>query len=91
MNSSVRSFAFWMVLVVAVVLIWNFSTQFQTGDSSVPFSEFVQMVEAGQVESVTLTGNEVTGSTTSGESFRTFAPPQYEGLVKKSKLRGRRG
>ncbi len=83
MNSSVRSFAFWMVLVVVVVVIWNFSTQFQTGDSSVPFSEFVQMVEAGQVESVTLTGNEVTGSTTSGESFRTFAPPQYEGLVNK--------
>ncbi|HIM14743.1 MAG TPA: ATP-dependent metallopeptidase FtsH/Yme1/Tma family protein [Acidobacteria bacterium] len=83
MNTSVRSFAFWMVLVVAVVLIWNFSTQFQTGDNAVSFSEFVRMVDAGQVENVTLTGNEVTGSTTSGESFRTFAPPQYEGLVNK--------
>ena len=83
LNTSVRSFAFWMVLVVAVVLIWNFSTQFQTGDNAVSFSEFVRMVDAGQVENVTLTGNEVTGSTTSGESFRTFAPPQYEGLVNK--------
>ena len=83
MNTSVRSFAFWMVLVVAVVLIWNFSTQFQTGDNAVSFSEFVRMVDAGQVEDVTLAGNEVTGSTTSGEQFRTFAPPQYEGLVNK--------
>ena len=83
MNTSVRSFAFWAALVVAVVLIWNFSTQFQTGDNAVSFSEFVRMVDAGQVENVTLTGNEVTGSTTSGESFRTFAPPQYEGLVNK--------
>ena len=41
------------------------------------------MVDSGQVESVTLAGNEVTGSTTSGESFRSFAPPQYEGLVNK--------
>ena len=41
------------------------------------------MVDAGQVENVTLAGNEVTGSTTSGGSFRTFAPPQYEGLVNK--------
>ena len=72
-----------MALVVAVVLIWNFSTQFQTGDNAVSFSEFIRMVDAGQVENVTLAGNEVTGSTTSGGSFRTFAPPQYEGLVNK--------
>ena len=70
-----------MVLVIAVVLIWNLSTQFQAGDSSISFSEFIRMVDASQVESVTLTGNEVTGLTISGESFRTFAPPQYEGLV----------
>ena len=81
MNPSVRSFAFWMVLVVVVVLIWNFSTDFQTRDETVSFSEFIRMVDSGQVESVTLAGNEVTGSTTSGESFRSFAPPQYEGLV----------
>jgi cell division protease FtsH len=72
-----------MVLVVVVVLIWNFSTDFQTRDESVSFSEFIRMVDSGQVESVTLAGNEVTGSTTSGESFRSFAPPQYEGLVNK--------
>ena len=70
-----------MVLVVVVVLIWNFSTDFQSRDESVSFSEFIRMVDSGQVESVTLTGNEVTGSRTSGESFRSFAPPQYEGLV----------
>ena len=81
MNPSVRSFAFWMVLVVVVVLIWNFSTDFQTRDESVSFSEFIRMVDSGQVESVTLAGNEVSGSTTSGESFRSYAPPQYEGLV----------
>ena len=81
MNPSVRSFAFWMVLVVVVVLIWNLSTDFQARDESVSFSEFIRMVDSGQVESVTLTGNEVSGSTTSGESFRSFAPPQYEGLV----------
>ena len=83
MNSTLRSFVFWMVLVVVVVLIWNFSTRFQTGDTSLPFSEFIRQVDSGQVDSVTLTGNEVTGTTSSGETFRTFAPPQYEGLVNK--------
>ena len=83
MKPSLKNLLFWMALVVVGVLIWNFSTQFQTGDNAVSFSEFVRMVDAGQVEDVTLAGNEVTGSTTSGEQFRTFAPPQYEGLVNK--------
>ena len=83
MNSTLRSFVFWMVLVVVVVLIWNFSTRFQTGDNAMPFSDFIRNVDSGQVDSVTLTGNEVTGTTAQGETFRTFAPPQYEGLVNK--------
>ena len=83
MNSTLRSLVFWMVLIVVVVLIWNFSAQFQTRDNSVTFSEFIRWVDAGQVETVTLTGNEITGNTTSAESFRTYAPPQYEGLVNK--------
>ena len=81
MNPSVRSFAFWALVIVVVALIWNFSTTYQAGDDAMSFSEFMRQVETGQVENVTLTGNEVTGTTTSGESFRTFAPPQFEGLV----------
>ena len=83
MSSTLRSLVFWMVLIVVVVLIWNFSTQFQTRDNSVTFSEFIRWVEAGQVEMVTLTGNEITGNTTAGENFRTYGPSQYEGLVNK--------
>ena len=83
MNSTLRSLVFWSVLVVVVVLIWNFSTQFQAGDNSVTFSEFIRMVDAGQVETVTLTGSEIAGRTSSGDGFRTYAPPQYDGLVNK--------
>ena len=83
MSSTLRSLIFWMVLVVVVVLIWNFSAQFQAGDNSVSFSEFVRWVDSGQVETVTLTGNEITGNLTAGDRFRTYAPPQYEGLVNK--------
>ena len=83
MNSNLRNLVFWSVLVVVVVLVWNFSTQFQAGDNSVTFSEFIRMVDAGQVDTVTLAGSEITGSTTTGDGFRTYAPPQYDGLVNK--------
>ena len=81
MNANVKSLLFWMMLVVMGVLIWNLSNSFQTRDSAVTFSDFVRWVDSGQVESVTITGNEITGASTSGERFRTYAPPQYEGLA----------
>ncbi|MBM42977.1 MAG: cell division protein FtsH [Acidobacteria bacterium] len=81
MNSTTRSLLFWMVLVVVVFLIWNLSSQFRPGDTPVSFSEFVRWVNTGQVDRVELTGNEIIGTSSSGEQFRTYAPPQYEGLA----------
>ena len=83
MNVNLRSLAFWMAVVVIAVLVWNVSAQFQAGDNSVAFSEFLRLVDNGEVESVTLTGSEITGSTSSGDSIRTYTPPQYKGLVNK--------
>jgi cell division protease FtsH len=72
-----------MVLVIVGVLIWNFSTTFQTRDNPVPFSKFIEDLDKNNVVQVTLTGNEVVGTTKSGIKFRTYAPPQYEGLGNK--------
>jgi cell division protease FtsH len=80
-NSTLRSLVFWMVLVVVVVLIWNVSTQFQVPDDSMTFSDFLRQVDAGEVQSVELSGNDITGSVAGGNRFRTYAPPQYEGLA----------
>ena len=81
MNSTTRSLLFWMVLVVVVLLIWSFSSQIRAGDTSISFSEFIRWVETGQVEQVELTGNEILGTASDGGLFRTYAPPQYEGLA----------
>jgi cell division protease FtsH len=70
-----------MVLVVVGVLVWNFSTKFQTSQKPLSFSEFMSSVDAGQVARVTITGNEITGVNKANENFRTYAPPQYEGLA----------
>jgi cell division protease FtsH len=83
LNSTLKSLLFWVVLVVVGVLIWNFSTKFQQHDRPVSFSEFMSWVDAGSVGRVTITGQEVTGFTKSNESFHTYAPSQYDGLVNK--------
>ena len=81
MNSTLKSLLFWMVLVVVGVLVWNFSTRFQTRDQAISFSKFMTQVETGQVSSVTITGNEISGTLKTNDTFRTHAPTQYEGLA----------
>ncbi|HZP47632.1 MAG TPA: ATP-dependent zinc metalloprotease FtsH [Vicinamibacterales bacterium] len=83
MNSTLKSLLFWVVLVVIGVLIWNFSTRFQHPERTVKFSEFMSWADSGSVASVTITGQDVTGFTKSGDHFRTYAPAQYDGLVNK--------
>jgi cell division protease FtsH len=83
LNSTLKSLLFWMVLVVVGVLIWNFSTTFQTRDKAIAFSEFVKLLDEGQVQKVTITGNDILGTAKSGDKFRTYAPAQYEGLGNK--------
>jgi cell division protease FtsH len=77
-----------MALVVLSVLIWNFSTKFQQHERKVTFSEFMSWADSGSVSRVTITGQDIAGVTKVNESFRTYAPAQYEGLVNKLLDRG---
>ena len=81
MNTTAKSVVFWVAMIVLVALVWNFSSRFQRNESMFSFSEFVSMVDSGQVARVKITGNELTGLTQAKEPFRTYIPFQYEGLV----------
>ena len=83
MNSTTKSLAFWMVLVLAGALVWNLSTRLQVSHRSETFSEFMARVDSGQVGEATITGNEITYRSQADENFKTYAPPQYEGLANK--------
>jgi cell division protease FtsH len=73
---------------VVVGLVWNLSDRLQQGAKPLSFSEFMMAVDAAQVASVTITGNEISGSLKSNETFRTYAPIQYDGLANKLIERG---
>ena len=70
-----------MAMAVIAVMVWNFSTKFQQAAKSLTFTEFMMSVDTGQIASVTITGNEISGTTKANDTFRTVAPPQYEGLA----------
>ena len=90
MNSTLKSVLFWVGLVVAAVLIWNFATRYETRDHQLTFSEFMSAVDSGTVQRVVITGQEITGTTkdSPNQTFRTYAPTQYDGLANKLIDRG---
>ncbi len=81
MNSTLKSLLFWVALVVIAVVVYNVSTKLQNTDHQINFSEFMSAVKAGGVESVIITGQEITGTNKEHETFHTYAPAQYEGLA----------
>jgi cell division protease FtsH len=88
LNSTLKSLVFWMALVVIGVLVWNFSSSLRPGAESKTFSEFMAAADSGQVLRVTITGNEITYIDKAEKNFRTYAPPQYEGLANRLVDRG---
>src|SRR5260370_8135566 len=83
-NSTLKRVLFWMVLVVIGVLVWKFSTTFQTHERPVAFSDFMVDVDSGKVEQVTIAGHEIAGIyRTDTERFRPYAPSQYHRLPPK--------
>jgi cell division protease FtsH len=78
-NATFKTIMLWMSLLVVIFLAWHFA-QIQKKETTWKFSEFMTHVQAGQVKEVTITGNEIKGKNTAGETFKTYAPVTYEKL-----------
>ena len=75
-----RQFAFWVVLLLLIVALFNlFSGSGNTLQSrEIPYSEFVRSVEAGDVSSVTLDGEQVRYRGKDGQDYVTIKPEDAE-------------
>ncbi len=82
MNSNVKTFIFWAVLICVAVLLWAVVKNGQHKlDKPLSFSEFLTEVEAGTIRSVTINGNEAKGEFANGrEAYHTVVPANYPKL-----------
>ena len=71
-----RNIAFWVVLLVLLMALFQLFSGGQGAVSSrtLSYSEFVQRVEAGQVQSVTLDGERIVSVATDGKTYVTITP-----------------
>ena len=84
MNSAVKNIIFWVVMVVTALLIWAV-VRSSTGEhvSNYTFTQFVNQVDGGNVQEVTIAGTDVTGVLKKDNTkFKTVIPSNYPDLYK---------
>jgi cell division protease FtsH len=90
MNSNFRNLALWAIIAVLLVALFNlFQSPVQrSGVEGVPYSKFLADVESGAVRSVTIAGQQITGSyADKGGRFETYAPEDPQ-LVERLQQKG---
>ena len=91
MNSTVKTVAFWLLIVLSGVLLWKVV---QTGgagqkDQEITFSTFMNSVDKGDIADVTISGSEVRGKFRSGSGgFHSTAPANYPDMIKALRDKG---
>ncbi len=76
MNPHFRNFALWVVIFLLVLaLITLFNNPSQRGPSSdIAYSQLLSDAEAGRIATVTIAGQEISGTYSDGRTFHTYAP-----------------
>ena len=80
MNSTVKTVVFWLVIVLAGVLLWQVVKGANSGakERDINYSEFVSQVDQDNVSEVTVVGNDVHGKFKNDKSsFHVVVPPNY--------------
>jgi len=90
LNTTAKNVFLWIVIVVAVVVLWNFLNSFKAGNTEeIKYSEFNQLLEGGEILSnstspIVMTGNLVEGTFQENgkdHKFRVLIPKGAEETV----------
>jgi cell division protease FtsH len=85
LNSTAKTLLFWVVLILAAVLLWQVvqRTQSKT-DQELSFSDFMNEVDKANVAKVEIMGSDVKGQLKTGNSFKTTVPnyPEFVRILR---------
>ncbi len=82
MNSTAKTILFWIALLLTAVLLYQVVQKTSTArERALPFSQFLQEVERGNVKEVVIADSDVRGKLASGDTFKTVLPMDYPELI----------
>jgi cell division protease FtsH len=90
-SSNIKQILFWVVIFLVVVMLFVVVRTTQgPKEQALTFTEFSAKVKAGNVDKVTITGNEVHGTYKSnpGAGLHTFIPINYPDIIKEMQDNG---
>ena len=89
MNPMTKNLALWLVLGLIFLLLFNVFSKQHGRDPEVVFSQFMEAVDKGEVQEVTIQGQNIQGKYENGERFRTFAPndPDLVKILREKKVK----
>ena len=74
MGDLVKNLVIWTVIAVVIMSLFTGVGGRNTASQEFNYTDFMQQVQTGQVEEVTIAGREILGSFKSGETFKTYSP-----------------
>ncbi len=81
-----KNLALWLVISLMMVMLFQIFKQPERSRAPIGYSDFLGMVESGNVIQVTIQGDNISGTSSSG-SFKTYAPEDPE-LIKLLRSKG---
>ena len=85
MSQFAKNLLLWIIVAMVLMSIFQHYAETEPPAQELKYSEFLESVRNGQVESVTIQvtsgGKRLTGQTTNGQQFRVFGPPDDDGLI----------
>jgi len=74
MGDLVKNLVIWTIIAVVIMSLFTGVGGRNATSQEFNYTDFMQQVQTGQVEEVTISGREITGSFKSGERFMTYSP-----------------
>jgi cell division protease FtsH len=74
LNPFYKNLALWLVITLMMILLYNLFNQQHMSDTSASYTDFLAMVESGQIDQVVIQDQELQATDTTGRRFRVYAP-----------------
>ncbi|MBS3758730.1 MAG: ATP-dependent zinc metalloprotease FtsH [Desulfobacterales bacterium] len=74
MNNFNKNLALWIVIVLMMILLYNIFSQQHSGQAEMNYTEFLSMVDNGQIKQAVIQGQELTVTDDKGNRFQVYAP-----------------
>ena len=87
MNPFYKNIALWLVMLIMIFMLYSLFSQQQMSETEIRYDQFLDMVDDERIGEVTIRGQELHVTDTSGGRFKVFAPPDGD-LIQILKQKG---